>query len=61
YWFGDCLGCLIYSALSADLKIIFGIKSLNPKPALDSDSDASLGHVIDSNLVAGLGKERLIL
>ncbi|CAG8603776.1 13076_t:CDS:2 [Cetraspora pellucida] len=58
--FGDCLGYLIYSVLSADLEIVFGIEDLDPKPTLDPDSDANLGHIIDSDLETGLGKERLM-
>ncbi|CAG8610308.1 25751_t:CDS:1, partial [Dentiscutata erythropus] len=52
--FGDCLGYLIYSVLSVDLEIVFGIESLDPKPTLDPDSDASLGQVMDSDLGTSL-------
>ncbi|CAG8826595.1 11753_t:CDS:1, partial [Dentiscutata erythropus] len=42
-----------------DLEIVFGIESLDPKPALDPDSDASLGHIMDPDLGTGLDEEGL--
>ncbi|CAG8570668.1 1765_t:CDS:1, partial [Scutellospora calospora] len=43
----------------ANLEIVFGIKSLDFKLALDPNSDTSLGHIKNLDLGTGLSKEEL--